>query len=59
MKGPFVACVKGLLTPTDKVWKYWNNGKEDDLYSYCKVAMQYLKFELHNNEDSHKFKILF
>lgn len=59
MKGPFVACIKGLLIPIDKVRKYWNNGKEDDLYSYCKAAIQYLKIEFNNNEDSHKFKILF
>ena len=59
LKGPFVACAKGLLTPIDKVRKYWSNGKEDDLYTYCKVAIQYLKLELNNNEDPHKFKILF
>lgn len=58
LKGPFVACKKGLIAPIDKVHKYWNKGKEDDLYSYCKVAIQHLDVKFSYSEDSKKFFML-
>lgn len=36
---PFLGRTGDLITPVDKVQKYWNNGDEDDLLSFCKIML--------------------
>lgn len=36
---PFLGRTGDLITPVDKVQKYWNNGDEDDLLIFCKLML--------------------